>query len=35
MWPGTTTLYIGEFNKYLAARLRAVFDAVFARGAAA
>ena len=34
LWPGTTTLYIGEYNKYLAARLRAVFDAVFGRGAA-
>jgi len=34
LWPGTTTLYIGEYNKYLAARLRAVFDGVFGRGAA-
>jgi uncharacterized SAM-binding protein YcdF (DUF218 family) len=34
LWPGTTTLYIGEYNKYLAARLRAVFDAALGRGAA-
>jgi len=35
LWPGTTTLYIGEYNKYLAARLRAVFEAIIGRGAGA
>lgn len=35
LWPGTTTLFIGEYHKYLAAHLRALFDTIVGRGVAA
>jgi uncharacterized SAM-binding protein YcdF (DUF218 family) len=33
-WPGTTALYVAEYNKYLAARVRGLFDDIVGRGTA-